>query len=274
MRFCVSNIAWTQPERLQAYALLQSQGFTGLEIAPGIFFATEPDAFQPSAQALQTAMAEVADAGLRLTSMQALLFGVQGAALFGDQSARETFTAAMLRAIALAGRLRIASLVFGSPKQRIVPADMPPADALNIAAETFRHLGDAAAAQGCKIAIEPNPAAYGTNFLNRQSEVETFLDQTAHPAICGIIDAGALAMNAETPVVNLPRIAHVHCSAPELAPVTRQDAHRLLAQLLALGYAGPVSIEMKRGPNGMTDLHHSVTALATEARALGLMGQP
>lgn len=278
MKFCASNIAWTHPERRAAYDLLRREGFTGLEIAPGILFDGEPDAFLPSDSILAAALAEIAIADLHLTSMQSLLFGVQGAALFGDASERRIFTTAMRRAITLAGRLSIPNLVFGSPKQRIVPDGMSQAQAMQIAAETFRDLGDAAAAQGCQIAIEPNPAEYGTNFLNRQIEVEVFLDQIAHPAICGIIDTGALAMNADNldaTLLNLPRIRHLHCSAPQLAPapISPSAAHALLAQLQAIGYDGWVSIEMKRGPNGMSDLEKSVTTLASVARELGLMGQ-
>ena len=36
MKLSVSNIAWTHGERLEAYALLQRFGISGLEIAPGV----------------------------------------------------------------------------------------------------------------------------------------------------------------------------------------------------------------------------------------------
>jgi sugar phosphate isomerase/epimerase len=278
MRFCASNIAWSYDERLTAYAVLQRAGFTGLEIAPGIFFASEPDPFCPSQQSLQRAMAEVEAAGLRLVSMQALLFGVERAALFGSAEERQTFDNALQRAITLAGRLGIPNLVFGSPRQRIIPDAMPRHEAMDIAARCFQRLGDLAASAETRLLIEPNPAAYGTNFLTRQSEAEAFLDLVDHPAICGIIDTGAMAMNDESfadIAVTLTRITHVHCSAPQLAPAPASPdaAKSVLAGLLQLGYSGTLSIEMKRAAYGVDDLETAVTCLATEARALGLMGR-
>jgi sugar phosphate isomerase/epimerase len=278
MKFSASNIAWSFAERFDAYDLLRRAGFTGVEIAPGLFFEGEADVFLPSEHRISSALAEVAAAGLQITSMQALLFGVQGAALFGTEVERESFTDAMHRAIALAGRLGVPNLVFGSPRQRLIPPDMSRKDAMKIAIDTFRRLGSAAQAVGCRIAIEPNPAEYGTNFLNRQAEAEAFLDLVDHPAICGIIDSGALLMNAEalaTLSVKLSRIGHVHCSAPQLAPapISAEAAQGLLAKLLALGYDGVVSIEMKRAPKGVADLEQSVDTLASAARALGLIGQ-
>ena len=102
----------------------------------------------------------------------------------------------MTRAIDLAGRLGILNLVFGSPRQRIVPEAMEPSDARNIAIETFRALGDRAVGAGTVIAIEPNPAAYGTNFLNTLEEAAAFVETVAHPGIALILDLGAMHMNA------------------------------------------------------------------------------
>jgi sugar phosphate isomerase/epimerase len=276
MKFCASNIAWTYGERLVAYAVLQNAGFTGLEIAPRIFFAEEPDVFLPSDRRVIRALAEVEEAGLQLVSMQALLFGVEGAALFGATEERQRFNLAMQRAISLAGRLGIANLVFGSPRQRVIPPGMTALDAMEIAAKCFLHLAEQAQAAGTKILIEPNPAEYGTNFLNRQAEVEVFLDLVNHPAVCGIIDTGAMTMNDEgfaDIALCLPRIAHVHCSAPQLAPAppTDAEAKRVLEGLMRLGYHGTVSIEMKRAVNGVEDFKAAVGRLASEARALGLM---
>jgi sugar phosphate isomerase/epimerase len=278
MRFCVSNIAWNHDERMEAYSLLHSAGFTELEIAPGIFFEGEADVFMPSDRRVELALAEVEAAGLHLTSMQALLFGVEGAALFGTPRERERFDAAMQRAIRLAGRLGIPNLVFGSPRQRAIPIGMTLSEAADIAVQCFQSLGDLAETLGTRILIEPNPAGYGTNFLNRQADVEAFLDGVSHPAICGIIDTGAMAMNGEgfdDIAVNLARISHVHCSAPQLAPspASAGEAQTVLAGLLGLGYTATVSIEMKRTANGIDDVRTSVFYLASAANALGLMGQ-
>ncbi|QDH33578.1 sugar phosphate isomerase/epimerase family protein [Porphyrobacter sp. YT40] len=275
MRLAMSNIAWTAEERLEAYAILAEAGITGLEIAPGIFFHAAADPFAPDAASADRALREIADAGLSLVSMQSLLFGVTGAALFGGAEARGVFERGMTRAIMLAGRFGIPNLVFGSPAQRRVPEGLAMADALEQAAAFFRRLGDAAAAAGTRISIEANPAAYGTNFLTTLEEAEAFVARVDHPAIAPILDLGAMHMNASfasvparLPVL-APRLAHVHVSEPDLAPAPA-DAAALVPVLRGLkvsGYAGAVSIEMKRPPRGLAEVRGAVHRLVAAHRA-------
>lgn len=266
----MSNIAWSPDERLEAYAILAEAGFTGLEIAPGLFFHAAEDPFMPNAASAATALVEAADAGLSLVSMQSLLFGVTGAALFEGAEARAALETGMRRAIALADRFGIPNLVFGSPLQRRVPEGMAMDDALDQAAEVFRKLGDAAAAAGTRIAIEANPAAYGTNFCNTLDEALAFVDLVAHPAIVPHLDLGAMHMNGDFASVPgrlpdlAPRLGHVHVSEPDLAPAPADPA-ALVPVLRALrdsGYARAVSIEMKRAPEGLAAVRRAVGGLA------------
>jgi sugar phosphate isomerase/epimerase len=269
----MSNIAWSAEERLDAYAILADAGITGLEIAPGIFFHAAADPFVPDAASASEALREAVDAGLSLVSMQSLLFGVTGAALFEGPEARAGFERGMMRAINLAGRFGIPNLVFGSPAQRRVPEGMAMADARAEAAAMFRRLGDAAVAAGTRITIESNPTAYGTNFLTTLDEAEAFVSAVDHPGIALILDLGAMHMNADFASVpaRVPGIAarlnHVHVSEPELAPAPADPAALapVLRALNAAGYTKAVSIEMKRPPEGLSALRACAARLA-EAR--------
>lgn len=275
----MSNIAWLPEERHEAYAILAEAKFVGLEIAPGLFFHASADPFVPDADSARAALAEIADAGLALVSMQSLLFGVSGAALFEGGQARGAFVAGMHRAIALAAQYGIANLVFGSPLQRRVPEHMAMADALAEAVEVFRKLGDAAVQAGTRIAIEANPASYGTNFLTTLDEVLDFVALADHPAIVPHLDLGAMHMNGEFAGVpaRLPTLApclsHVHVSEPDLAPAPADPVALIpvLDGLRAAGYANAVSIEMKRAPDGLATVRRAALRLAeahTAAEAL------
>ncbi|MEO8241900.1 MAG: sugar phosphate isomerase/epimerase family protein [bacterium] len=275
MKLAVSNIAWTVAQRLDAYAILADAGFGGLEIAPGLFFDGEDDVFCPSETAGRRALAEIRAAGLELVSMQALLFGVQGAALFGAAPERARFRTGLERAIDLAGRFGIPNLVFGSPAQRRIPDGLEPDEARLIATDMFRDLGMRAAAAGTVIAIEANPVAYGTNFLNTLEQARAFVETVAHPSIKVILDVGAMVMNAESSVVTglaqtMPMLSHVHLSQPQLAPALASvdQAAEVLSALNAARYSGAVSIEMKQPPGGLVDLRTCVAALAQAAKQL------
>jgi sugar phosphate isomerase/epimerase len=272
----MSNIAWLPEERLEAYAILAEAGFTGLEIAPGLFFHAAADPFAPDEASAAAALAEIADAGLALVSMQSLLFGVTGAALFEGPEARAAFETGMHRAIALAGRFGIPNLVFGSPLQRRVPEGLAMGDALDDAAEVFRNLGDAAMAAGTRIAIEANPAAYGTNFCTTLDEALAFVARVDHPAVVPHLDLGAMHMNGDFATVPArlpdlaPRLGHVHVSEPDLAPAPADPGALapVLEGLAAAGYPYAVSIEMMRAPEGLAAVRCAARSLAAARDAM------
>lgn len=274
MKLSMSNIAWAPEERLEAYAILAGAGFTGLEIAPALFFHEAEDPFLPDTASARRARVEAADAGLVVVSMQSLLFGVAGAALFEGPEARTVFEKGMRRAIALAERFGIPNLVFGSPAQRRVPEGMAMEQALAEAAEVFRKLGDTAAEAGTRIAIEANPAAYGTNFCTTLDEALAFVDLVDHPAVVPHLDLGAMHMNGDFAGVPArlpalaPRLSHVHVSEPHLVPAPAAAAPLVpvLEALAAAGYARAVSIEMKRPAEGLVEVRRAVLRLA-EAHA-------
>lgn len=279
MKLAVSNIAWAPEDRAAAYAVLARHGITGLEVAPGLLFPDSADPFVPSAADEAAMRADLAGAGLALVSMQSLLFGVSGAALFEGPEALARFETGMIRAITLAGRLGIPNLVFGSPRQRIVPEAMTAGAARDHATAVMRRLGDAAAAAGTVIAMESNPADYGTNWLTRFDEAAAFVAHADHPAVTLILDMGAMHMNGQADALpdllppHAARLSHVHMSEPWLAPAPAEAARALpvFTALRACGYTGAVSIEMKAtGPAALDDLDAAVARLtAAAARASG-----
>lgn len=249
----VSNIAWSYSNRLDAYAILRDHGFSGLEVAPGLLFAEETDPFAPSGAGVDARLAELERAGLRLVSMQSLLFGVEGAEVFGPPAAVERLKAGLTRAILLAGRLGIPNLVFGSPRQRVVPPGFGVEDQVQRMRAVFAPLGDLAAANGTVLAMEPNPAEYGTNFMTNLPATLDMVKAIDHPAVTLNFDLGALHMTGAVDKIesyiaaSAPHLSHVHLSAPFLgpAPTSAEEAARVLRSLAGIGYAGAVSIEMK-----------------------------
>jgi len=274
MKLAVSNIAWAPEDACNAYGILSEFGIAGIEIAPGLSFAGEDDPIVPSDAAISRFRSNLAEFGLTLVSMQSLLFGVQGAQLFGTQQEGEALQCALRRVIALANRLSVPNLVFGSPGSRRYPDNMSASDAEARAITLFRQLGDEAVAAGTVLAIEPNPASYGTNFLTTVADAAAFVLAADHPGITLNLDLGAAHMNGE--VADLPalyartkqKVSHVHISEPQLAPAPANGdvIEDVALNLLSQGYDRWFSIEM-RAPHTAA-LANLRECLARAARAM------
>lgn len=271
MRLAISNIAWAPEQATRAYEIMNDLGVQGLEIAPGQAFATEPEPFAPSHDAVERWRREIEARSLVPVSMQSLLYGVSGARLFGSPEECRQFEDALARAIDLAHRLAIPNLVVGSPGNRTIPDGVDRAKAEHIAIEVFRRLGDSASAAGATLALEPVPRAYGTNFLNTVEEAADFARRVDHPAVRINFDIGCLLMNGD--IGSAPElfasagdlVAHVHISEPHLAPVTQSDELRsALRGMAALGHKGWVSIEMRsNGHDSLDTVRSAITRCKT-----------
>lgn len=254
MKLAISNIAWPPAARRDAYAAMKRAGVSGLEVAPGLLFAGTPDPFNPDAEAVRVATAEIDESGLELVSAQSLLYGVEGAQLFGRPDEQKAFHAAMVRAIDFASRLSIPNIVFGSPKNRLRPDGLSCDTAIDAALPAFRALGDYAARNGVTIALEPVPASFGANFLTDFTSVLEAVHRIGHPAVRLNFDIGALHTAGEFPRLaawldrSLDVISHVHVSEAGLlpAPADAETAGIILGALSATGYGGWISIEMRQ----------------------------
>ncbi len=255
MKLSVSNIAWHPEQKLEAYALMRDYGVTGLEFAPSLLFPNLASPLHATVGDCNRVLARIAEFDLQPSSMQSLLFGVSDAQLFGSPIARDTLRETTIHAIALAERLGCQNLVFGAPKNRAIPPGMDDVQARAIWHDAFLRIGDAAAAAGVVVALEPNPVQYGTNFMTTIVDTLAIVTSLNHPAIRMNLDLGAAVMTEEIATLEtwLPAALnasnHVHLSAPELAPLATQApaVQRLLSALEAADWQNWVSVEMCGG---------------------------
>lgn len=267
MKLAVSNIAWSAEEDSAAFDLLRKCGIEGLEIAPPRVW-PEPEAVSPENGAAYRR--EMSVLGFDLVAFQSLLFGKNHLTLFGPDFGRPCldYLVEMGRLAACVGA-RV--LVFGSPRNRAVPQTMTAQEAWSRAVEFFGEVGARYAELGVILGLEPNPSAYGCNFIQTVDEAASLVRAVNSPGFRLHLDAGELQMNDEAiesvVAANLDLIAHVHASEPMLDPLSAAwPGHkRLAAALKNGGYEGWVSLEMKRPK---TD---SGSGLAEVERAAGLL---
>lgn len=237
MKRAISNIAWTKENDEVVYPFLQKRGFTGLEIAPTRLFPEKPYDHLPQAKVYAQRIRE--EYGLHIPSMQSIWYGVSES-IWGSDADRSKLIDYTKKAVDFAKVIGCENLVFGCPKNRIIPARVD----LSIAEHFFATIAEYAHAQRTFIALEPNPPYYNTNFINTTAEAFAFCRRLSVPGLAVNVDLGTcihynegvgfLSQNADL-------IHHLHISEPLLAPIMKRELHKELQQL---PYAGYFSIEM------------------------------
>ena len=212
----VSNIAWSAEEDEKALGVLSRSGIRHLELAPTRLWKLAPSI---SSDEVRSALRPLQSAGFAVSGFQAILFGRPELALF-DDAARPALLDYLK---ALAGVCSTAGgkyLVFGAPKNRVIPEGMDREFAFEIAAAFFRDLGSHAQQLGVKFGIEANPAAYGCNFCTHVAEAIRLVRAADSKAIRWHLDTGELAMNSENAAgviaENADLLGSAHVSEPGL----------------------------------------------------------
>lgn len=117
MNLSISNIAWNVEEDNEIKTLLKRLGINGIEIAPTKIWENPLACTSIEIEKYKTYWQSN---GIELVAMQSLLFGQNHLKLFSNSESRLEMIEYLTGIISLAGQLGIRSLVFGSPKNRLV----------------------------------------------------------------------------------------------------------------------------------------------------------
>lgn len=269
MKLAISNIAWTAAEDDAVAEVMRERGVTAVEIAPSRVW---PRPLEATDDEVRAHARYWAAKGIRVASLQALLFGQPDLTIFEDASRRAETERYLTGIIRLGSLLGATALVFGSPKNRL-RGTLTMDQAMEIAVPFFRRLGDVAEAHGVALCIEPNPPEYGADFITDSVQSYELVARVGSAGFRLHLDAGAMHLAGEDVAARvracLPLLRHVHLSEPYLAHVVesgQSDLAGLVATLARLGYGHWMSIEMRSEPGNNaarvdTTLQY-VTALA------------
>jgi len=255
----VSNLAWAPEQTAEALELLARLGVAGVEAAPTRIAPWD----QLDAAAVAAYRRRVEGAGLRVCSLQAVLFGRPDVQLLADGAAFLAFSEHMRRVADVAQGLGAGVAVLGAPRNRTRGA-RPMAEAEALAAERLRALGDIAGPAGLAIGLEPVPAQYGADFMLRAADVRRVVGLCGHPAVRTHLDCACVMLagddiGAEVAATGAG-LAHYHVAEPGLgsfdAPVCAHGAAAVA--LAAMGYSGWAVIEMREQPGGLAAVERAV----------------
>ncbi|MGH7171588.1 MAG: sugar phosphate isomerase/epimerase family protein [Gemmataceae bacterium] len=246
MRLAISNIAWPAGEDDAVAPLLHAHGVEGVELA---LTKVWPEPLEAMAAEVRAYRHSWEKQGPLIAALQALLFGKPHLTLFGTESVRRQMLDYLAGIIERAGWLGASALVFGSPKNR-QRGERSSSEAWAIAVPFFRELGRIARRHGVCFCIEPNPSAYGCDFVTTVAEGIELVDAVGAEGFGLHLDTGGMALAGDPLTASIAavgeRCRHFHISEPFLAEVGGGAAphHECAEALHKSGYRGWLSIEM------------------------------
>ncbi|MDW2644992.1 TIM barrel protein [Citrobacter sp. HN-141] len=257
----ISNIAWNSDENDAVLGILKKHSIGAIEVAPAKVVSNVQNFSDDEVLLYKEKMN---DAGIVISSMQALLFGGPSGNIFGNQIESNAIQNHLSKIIHMAGLLGAEKLVFGSPKNRL-RNDISFANAIEIAAKFFQPLAIKAKDVGTMICIEPNPEYYGCDFITDSKEAVELACTIDHPGFGVHLDLAGLRLSKEDVYNRIAilneKIAHFHISEKDLAPIGLDiEAHNLACKGLEhIAYHGWLSIEMKRSEMPLVDIDASIS---------------
>ncbi|GJE80317.1 sugar phosphate isomerase/epimerase family protein [Methylorubrum thiocyanatum] len=263
-RLSISNIAWPTDLSDQVYALLADARVAGLEIAP-----TKLAPWQDLTEELARAEGDrIRQAGLQVSSYQALYFDRPDCQLLGDAASFEAMRKHTVRVATFAEHLsRGGAGVFGAPRNR-QRGQLTSENAFELGVQRFRCLAEAVAATGFTIVLEAAPEEYGGDFLATTAQCAAMVRAVSHPSFGLHFDSGCLAFTGESAQDIIREhhdiIAHVHLSKPKLAPIVEADAPiyaPLLSNLDDVGYSSWAAIEMREADDPLKVIGEAISAI-------------
>jgi sugar phosphate isomerase/epimerase len=253
VNIAVSNIAWTAEEEPEVAKALQELGIHHVEIAPTKVW---EDPTNVTDQQIQEYKDFWAKHDIEIVAFQSMLFPRPDLTIFDSAELRGQTQEHLSKFIDLAGRVGAEVLVFGSPKNRIVPEGMSTDEAWNIAKKFFGSLGDDAIQHQTNFCIEPNAKEYNCNFVTTAAEGLKIVEEVDNLGFELHLDAAIMSLEGDDPQTSIENarehLRHFHISAPMLMPIEEEKVnHKAFADALrSINYKHYTSIEVRPGDAG------------------------
>ena len=222
-------------------------GYHAVELAP---FTFNHDIRKVSAAERQKIRDTATAAGVGIVGLHWLLALTEGFHLTSPDHAVREATAHYAEALIdfcadVGGKI----MVWGSPKQRNLPAGVTIEQGMEFAAEVFRAIMPRAASRGVTIVIEPLGRA-DTNFIITAKQGRRLVSMVNCPNFALHLDVKAMCDEGR-PIPDIIResrgvVRHFHANDPNLrGPGTSGLDHRpFVAALHEIGYDGFISVEV------------------------------
>ena len=248
MKFAICQELFEDTPWEEQCQIIAETGYTGIEVAP---FTISDDLASVSTQTLLDMKSVAASFGLEIIGLHWLLAKTTGLHLTSPDAGVRSATSDYLKLLAsvcatLGGRV----LVFGSPPQRNLPNGVSNDQAMEYAAEVFKHAMPAFAAHEVVLCMEPLTTKE-TNFINTCADAVALMKLVDHPSFILHQDVKAMLGAEDDSIPELIHrykdvCGHFHVNDSNLLGpgMGETDFHPILKSLIEVGYEGWVSVEV------------------------------
>ncbi len=260
MRISVSNIAWPATLDREALRTLRVESVNAVEIAPTRVW---PDWNGASAQAAARLCEGFGGKGLRISSMQAILFGKPDCLIFGNDSQREQTLEHLQLCADLAAAMGADNVVFGAPKNRD-PGAISERDAFHLACELFGLAAGYYHAKDVCLCLEANPIEYGCRFVTNSRQAGELVRAVDSPGFRLHLDTACMYLAHEDAAGairdNRDILSHFHVSEPSLGPFRNPviDHRQIAFSLQQIEYRNWVALEMRATDEALADVSNAI----------------
>jgi len=246
MKLLISNLAWNFDENEKFIKLLKKNEITNLEFAPSKLFQNN---FK--GKNLIDTKNFWKKNGIKLYSMQSILYGVNDCFIFGSQKQKSNFIEEIFKKIDLAKKLGVKVIVFGSPINR-KKFKRKKSTLDKIFLDTLKKIGTYAKKKRIYFCLEANPKIYKSEYLNYTKEALKVVKVINNKYLMINLDLSTVIQNKEkiNDLIkqNIKYIKHVQISVPYLLNVLKYKNRikELIKLLKFYKYKNNISIEMTR----------------------------
>lgn len=237
----VSSLAWDEQEEEEGFALLAASNFSATELIPARVEKRGSTYYNKL----------LAGHGLSAVALQAIFYGCEGLHLLRDQNAFDRLVDRVKRLATIGDKLHVPIGIFGAPTLRNFTLGEEKHQK-QLGLERLHILDQVLEDHAFKIALEPVPKCYGSDFLKTSAEILECLDAIEATNLVLMQDTACIQLGSAELLSDVERNAshavHFHVSEPQLGAFFEAEVdHSAVAQRLRQsGYGGPISIEMRR----------------------------
>ena len=246
MELLISNLAWNFNENKKISRILKKNKIKNLEFAPSLLLKNNFDN-----KNLIITKKFWCDEGIKLYSMQSILYGVKNCFIFGNKKQKLNFIKEVFEKIDLAKKLGVKVIIFGSPvNKKIFKKKKAELDKIFI--DILKKIAAYANKKRIYFCLEANPKIYKSEYLNYTNEALDMVKTINNKYLMVNLDLGTMIQNNESigSLINqnIRYIKHVQISVPYLSNVLKykNKIKELIKSLKVNKYKNNISIEMTR----------------------------